>query len=156
MGVFIHTAHGPNVGDIRIMGVLQRFGIAYFVVASVYILLCNKSVETTEQHSGLSDMKSLFPQWIIMLLLTLIHLLIVFLLPVPTCEPGYLGPGGIHEMGKHNGCIGGASGYIDRLLLSKSHLYQNSRAAKIYDETVPFDPEGPFGSLLTIVHVRID
>lgn len=153
VGVFIHTAHGPNVGDIRIMGVLQRFGIAYFVVASVYVLLCDKSEGPTEQRFGLNDIKSLLPQWLIMLTITLIHLLVVFLLPVPSCEPGYLGPGGIHEMGKYNGCIGGASGYIDRLLLSKSHLYQGSRAARIYDETVPFDPEGPFGSLLTILHV---
>lgn len=135
------------------MGVLQRFGIAYFVVASVYVLLCDKSEEIVEQRFGLSDIKSLLPQWSIMLFITLINLLVVFLLPVPNCEPGYFGPGGIHEMGIHNGCIGGASGYIDRLLLGKSHLYQGSRAAKIYDETVPFDPEGPFGSLLTIVHV---
>lgn len=137
------------------MGVLQRFGIAYLVVASIYALLCKKSddIPENEQRSGLRDIKSLLPQWLIMLLITAVHLLVIFLLPVPNCGAGYLGPGGIHEMAKHNGCIGGASGYIDRILLSQSHLYQGSRAARIYDEAVPFDPEGPFGSLLSIVHV---
>lgn len=152
--MFIHTAHGPTVGDIRIMGVLQRFGIAYFVIASVYVLLYKRpDEEATEQRFGLGDIKSLLPQWLVMLAITTIHLLVVFLVPVPDCGAGYFGPGGIHEMGKYNGCIGGASGYIDRLLLSPSHLYQRSRAARIYDESLAFDPEGPFGSLLTIVHV---
>lgn len=49
-------------------------------------------------------------------------------------------------------CIGGATGYIDRLIIGESHLYQRS-AAKVLYESRPFDPEGIFGCLLTIVHV---
>lgn len=56
-------------------------------------------------------------------------------------------------MGRFNNCIGGATGYIDRLIISESHLYQHPRAAAVYDESQPFDPEGPFGCLLTIVQV---
>lgn len=38
---------------------------------------------------------------------------------------GYLGPGGIGDLGKYPHCTGGAAGYIDRLLLGDSHLYQH-------------------------------
>ncbi|XP_055297749.1 heparan-alpha-glucosaminide N-acetyltransferase isoform X3 [Sitodiplosis mosellana] len=89
VGLLIHTAHGPNFADIRIMG----------------------------------------------------------------CPSGYLGPGGIHEMARYNNCIGGAAGYVDRLIIGTRHLYQRPRAAVVYDERMPFDPEGPFGCLLTIVQV---
>lgn len=38
---------------------------------------------------------------------------------------GYLGPGGIGDLGKYPNCTGGAAGYIDRLLLGDDHLYQH-------------------------------
>lgn len=65
---------------------------------------------------------------------------------------GYLGPGGRHDWAAHPNCTGGASGHIDRLLLGDSHLYQRSVARNTYGAQA-LDPEGPFGSLLTIVQV---
>lgn len=59
----------------------------------------------------------------------------------------------MHEMGRYNNCIGGATGYIDRLIIGNRHMYQRPRAAAVYDEKTPFDPEGIFGCLLTIVQV---
>lgn len=56
-------------------------------------------------------------------------------------------------MGRYNNCIGGATGFIDRLLIGQRHLYQRGPAAALYDEQMPFDPEGPFGCILTIVQV---
>lgn len=44
------------------------------------------------------------------------------------CSPlrsGYLGPGGIGDLGKYPNCTGGAAAYIDRLLLGDDHLYQH-------------------------------
>lgn len=38
IGLCLNTAHGPRMEDIRIMGVLQRFGIAYFVVATIHVI----------------------------------------------------------------------------------------------------------------------
>lgn len=64
---------------------------------------------------------------------------------------GYLGPGGKHENAQNYNCIGGATGYIDKQILGKHHIYQNPSAHEIYNSTA-FDPEGLFGSLLTIVH----
>lgn len=158
VGLLIHTAHGPNVGDIRIMGVLQRFGIAYLVVASIQVLLRRQVAIDSEERTrnwrtAFLDITSLSSQWIIMLVLTAVHLIIVFVLPVPDCPAGYLGPGGIHEMGKYSKCIGGASAYIDRLIIGKRHLYQHGAASALYDSEGPLDPEGPFGCLLTIVQV---
>lgn len=158
IGLVIHTAHGPDMHDIRIMGVLQRFGVAYFVVATLQALLRKQvAIDSEEQtrswKTAFLDITSLSTQWTIMIIFTAIHLLVIFFLPVPNCPSGYLGPGGIHEMGRYNNCIGGATGYIDRLIVSQQHLYQRPRAGVVYDEKMPFDPEGPFGCLLTIVQV---
>lgn len=38
---------------------------------------------------------------------------------------GYLGPGGIGDMGLYPNCTGGAAGFIDRWLLGEKHMYQN-------------------------------
>lgn len=136
--------------DIRIMGVLQRFGIAYLVVATIQTLLyrpvsIDPEEETPSWQTMFLDITSLSTHWTIMLVITIVHLVIIFVLPVKHCSHGYLGPGGIHEMGQYNNCIGGAIGLIDRLILGQSHMYQGSRAARVYDEELPFDPEGVFG-----------
>lgn len=158
IGLLIHTAHGPEVRDIRIMGVLQRFGIAYLVVASLQVLLRKQVAIDSEEHTrswriSFLDITSLSAQWTIMFVIVAFHLLVIFFIPVPHCGNGYLGPGGVHEMGRYNNCIGGAAGYVDRLIIGTHHLYQRPRAAVVYNENMPFDPEGPFGSLLTIVQV---
>lgn len=160
IGLCIHTAHGPKFSDIRIMGVLQRFGIAYFVIASLYVLL-GKPTRSNEEHEmenrkwkkAFEDIFVLLPQWAIVLGLVVIHLLITFCLPIPGCSTGYLGPGGKHDMGRYNNCIGGATAYIDRLILGENHMYAHPRAGTVYDETRPFDPENVLGCLLTIVQV---
>lgn len=65
-----------------------------------------------------------------------------------TCSRrGYLGPGGIQDNGQFRGCIGGATGYLDRQILGESHLYQHSTAHEIYSSG-PFDPEGIVGKKL--------
>ncbi len=48
------------------------------------------------------------------LVLLVIHVLLTFLLPVPGCPTGYLGPGGVGDFGKFPLCTGGAANYIDR------------------------------------------
>jgi hypothetical protein len=41
----------------------------------------------------------------VIVLLVTAHLLITFLLPVPGCPKGYLGPGGIGDQGQYRGCV---------------------------------------------------
>lgn len=57
---------------------------------------------------------------------------------------GYLGPGGRHEDGKYFNCTGGAAGYIDDLILTPKHVFQNLLITSVYGSK-PFDPEGILG-----------
>ncbi|PSN35838.1 hypothetical protein C0J52_15490 [Blattella germanica] len=67
-------------------------------------------------------------------------------------QRGYLGPGGIQDNGQFEHCIGGATGYVDRMVLGKDHIYQYPTADEIY-QAGPFDPEGIVGCLLSIFQV---
>jgi hypothetical protein len=60
---------------------------------------------------------------------------------------GYLGPGGVQDNGQFRDCVGGATGYLDRLILGEKHIYQHPTARKVYGSG-PFDPEGLVGKSL--------
>ncbi|XP_010148707.1 PREDICTED: heparan-alpha-glucosaminide N-acetyltransferase-like, partial [Eurypyga helias] len=100
---------------------------------------------------ALQDILPYWPQWIFILMLEGIWLCLTFLLPVPGCPRGYLGPGGIGDFGNYPNCTGGAAGYIDRLLLGEEHMYQHPSSSVIYQTTMPYDPEGILGTINTIV-----
>lgn len=76
------------------------------------------------------------------LLLVSTHTCLTFLLPVPGCPTGYLGPGGLADNSSYFNCTGGAAGYIDREVFSVNHIYQNPTSQKIYHSDIPYDPEG--------------
>jgi len=80
------------------------------------------------------------PQWFIVIILVVIHTSITFLLPVPGCPKGYLGPGGLYNGSSNVNCTGGAAGYIDRLVFGERHTY--SGTSKTIYQSLPFDPEG--------------
>lgn len=81
-------------------------------------------------------------QWAVVIIFAALHVIITFLLPVPGCPTGYLGPGGLSNNSDFPNCTGGAAGYIDRVVLSPNHIYQRPTSQKIYDSAVPYDPEG--------------
>lgn len=56
-----------------------------------------------------------------------------------------MGPGGLHDDWVAANCSGGAAGYIDRLLLGRSHVFQRSDAMRVYGGE-PTDPEGLLGN----------
>lgn len=60
------------------------------------------------------------------------------------CYSGYLGPGGRHAEGRYAGCPGGASGYVDRMILGSNHLYERPTIELVYGSG-PFEPEGILG-----------
>uniref|UniRef100_A0A2K5QNH3 Heparan-alpha-glucosaminide N-acetyltransferase catalytic domain-containing protein n=1 Tax=Cebus imitator TaxID=2715852 RepID=A0A2K5QNH3_CEBIM len=124
---------GPLSWDkVRIPGVLQRLGVTYFVVAVLELLFAKPVPEHCAlERSCLSlrDITSSWPQWLLILALEGLWLGLTFLLPVPGCPTGYLGPGGIGDFGSYPNCTGGAAGYIDRLLLGDDHLYQHPSSA---------------------------
>ncbi|XP_058988137.1 heparan-alpha-glucosaminide N-acetyltransferase-like [Musca domestica] len=154
IGLCLNSINGPNLENLRIMGVLQRFGIAYLICGILHTLLTQRDrIEPqVSWKRALYDIITFKGELLFALLLVIIHLSIVFGLNVPNCPKGYLGPGGKHSNAAYPYCIGGATGYIDLEILGNSHIYQHPTAKYIYDSK-PFDPEGVFGCLLTIVQV---
>ncbi|KAI5248696.1 Heparan-Alpha-Glucosaminide N-Acetyltransferase [Manis pentadactyla] len=146
---------GPLSWDrVRIPGVLQRLGLTYFVVAVAELLFAKPvpgSCASDRRGSSLGDVTSSWPQWLFVLTLEGTWLSLTFFFPVPGCPTGYLGPGGIGDLGKHPNCTGGAAGYIDRMLLGDSHLYQHPSSVVLYHTEVAYDPEGILGTINSIV-----
>ncbi|XP_013097934.2 heparan-alpha-glucosaminide N-acetyltransferase isoform X1 [Stomoxys calcitrans] len=154
IGLCLNSINGPNFENLRIMGVLQRFGIAYLMCGIIHTVFAKKDhlEPQVTWRRALYDLISFKGELMVAFALIVIHLSIVFGLHVPDCPRGYLGPGGKHANASYAGCIGGATGYIDLQILGSSHIYQHPTAKYIYDSK-PFDPEGIFGCLLTIVQV---
>ncbi|XP_020285905.1 heparan-alpha-glucosaminide N-acetyltransferase-like [Pseudomyrmex gracilis] len=157
IGVALNTL-GTNaqLENIRIFGVLQRFGITYLVVSLVYLCFTSRRMSNYTQNVSqtplIREVLSLLPHWCIMLIFAFVHLVLTFSLPVPDCPSGYLGPGGRHEDGEYFNCTGGAAGYIDRTILTVNHIYQRSTISSVYG-SIPFDPEGILGCLTSIFQV---
>uniref|UniRef100_A0A3Q1FVL1 Heparan-alpha-glucosaminide N-acetyltransferase n=1 Tax=Acanthochromis polyacanthus TaxID=80966 RepID=A0A3Q1FVL1_9TELE len=158
IGVFIITPNycqGPlSWNNLRIPGVLQRLSWSYLLVACLDLLVARGHVDllTTDAWwaPGL-DILLYWPAWLCVLLLEVIWLCLTFLLPVPDCPTGYLGPGGIGDMGLYANCTGGAAGFIDRWLLGEKHIYQTPTSRVIYGTHMPYDPEGVLGSINSVL-----
>uniref|UniRef100_A0A8D2LPQ5 Heparan-alpha-glucosaminide N-acetyltransferase n=2 Tax=Varanus komodoensis TaxID=61221 RepID=A0A8D2LPQ5_VARKO len=120
---------GPLSWDnLRIPGVLQRLSCTYLVVAVLELLFARPVPENSSLEAPcpyLQDILLYWPQWLFMLVLEVVWLYITFLLNIPGCPRGYLGPGGIGNFGKYPNCTGGAAAYIDHLLLGEKHIYQH-------------------------------
>lgn len=146
---------GPLSWDkVRIPGVLQRLGVTYFVVAVLELLFAKPVPENCALERScisLRDITYSWPQWLLVLMLESVWLGLTFFLPVPGCPTGYLGPGGIGDLGQYPHCTGGAAGYIDRLLMGDNHLYQHPSSSVLYLTEVAYDPEGVLGTINSIV-----
>ncbi|GAB5570267.1 heparan-alpha-glucosaminide N-acetyltransferase isoform X1 [Prionailurus iriomotensis] len=139
---------------VRIPGVLQRLGVTYFVVAVLELIFAKPVPESCASERSCFSLRDIifsWPQWLFILMLESIWLGLTFFLPVPGCPTGYLGPGGIGDLGKYPNCTGGAAGYIDRLLLGDDHIYQHPSSAVLYHTEVAYDPEGILGTINSIV-----
>ncbi|KAA0203876.1 hypothetical protein HAZT_HAZT005152, partial [Hyalella azteca] len=146
LGIILNSLGGwVTLAQYRVPGVLQRFAVAYLVVASVMVLCPEPAALQNKCGEAMSDVVSLSYQWVIYILFVLVHTALIFFLPVPQCPTGYLGPGGLSLMDSDGSprpdCIGGATGYVDRWLLGVAHIYQNPTAKTVY-HSGPFDPEG--------------
>ena len=169
-GLLTSNSAKNNLSDLRIMGVLQRFAISYFICAIMELAYFRMNNYKYADMPGLdpediliqiskylkfkSKFKELFYypiQWLIVLLFILVWTLLTFLLPIEGCTAGYLGPGGLHENGTHFNCTGGSAGYIDRVVLGIKHVYQYPTFKNIYMGQLPHDPEGLLGCLTSCV-----
>uniref|UniRef100_A0A8C1GD23 Heparan-alpha-glucosaminide N-acetyltransferase-like n=1 Tax=Cyprinus carpio TaxID=7962 RepID=A0A8C1GD23_CYPCA len=146
---------GPLSWDsLRIPGVLQRLGFTYLVVAILDLMVARDRLTNLSSETcwySVHDVCLYWPAWLIVIALEAIWLCLTFLLPVPDCPTGYLGPGGIGDFGQYQNCTGGAAGYIDRWLLGNNHIYQTPSSRVVYQSVVPFDPEGVLGSINSVL-----
>lgn len=90
------------------------------------------------------------PQWSFVLLCVFIHTVVTYLVALPGCGRGYIGPGGLHDHGKYANCTGGVAGYIDRAVFGE-HMYHNGTAHHMYETGQYFDPEGMQSCLLGLL-----
>ncbi|KAG7458870.1 hypothetical protein MATL_G00225180 [Megalops atlanticus] len=146
---------GPLSWDtLRIPGVLQRLAFTYLAVAALELLVARNrldNIPTEVWWYSVRDIMLYWPAWLCVIAMETLWLCLTFLLPVPDCPTGYLGPGGIGDFGQYPNCTGGAAGYIDRWLLGENHIYQNPSSRVIYQSRIPYDPEGVLGSINSIV-----
>ncbi|XP_042214151.1 heparan-alpha-glucosaminide N-acetyltransferase-like [Homarus americanus] len=157
LGLFINSENGHNyIPTFRIMGVLQRFSICYFITALMEVYFMNPQ-ESPEYvwYWKIRDIVRSGVQWVITVVLVVIHSVITFSLSVPGCPTGYLGPGGLHDGGQYGNCTGGAAGYVDKMILGEAHMYSHPTCRIIYNSDEPYDPEGFLGILTTVLTVQL-
>ncbi|XP_059485635.1 heparan-alpha-glucosaminide N-acetyltransferase-like [Neocloeon triangulifer] len=152
LGLMINSVDiGVQLETMRYYGVLQRIAFMFLISGALFALLWPRDYKKFAGTYG--DLRVLLPQWLVYLVIHAIYLGLVFLLPVPGCPTGYLGPGGLSEGGKYFNCTGGTFGYVDKLIHDEAHLLQSPTTKAVYQVKV-FDPEGPFStlpSLLTMI-----
>ncbi|XP_041112929.1 heparan-alpha-glucosaminide N-acetyltransferase isoform X4 [Polyodon spathula] len=147
---FRHESWNVSWDSLRIPGVLQRLAFTYFMVAVLEILFFKARPEDITMF-WIPELILYWPAWIFIVALETMWLCLTFLLPVPECPLGYLGPGGIGDFGHYPNCTGGAAGYIDRWLLGEKHIHQTPTSHVLYLSTMPYDPEGILGTFNSIV-----
>ncbi|XP_069096296.1 heparan-alpha-glucosaminide N-acetyltransferase-like isoform X1 [Pleurodeles waltl] len=150
--------YGPADGPLswswaRIPGVLQRLGFTYFTIALMQTCFGKKiqDCKTVAWWAPVRDVVLYWPEWIVIGLLETLWLSLTFLLSVPGCLTGYLGPGGIGDQGRYPTCTGGAAAYIDKWLLGENHIFGHPTCKELYKTTVPFDPEGVLGTINSVL-----
>ncbi|KAM3407433.1 hypothetical protein ACQJBY_001067 [Aegilops geniculata] len=138
-GGYIHGRHkltyGVDLDHIRLLGVLQRIAIGYFLAAISEIWLVNN----TSVDSPVSFVKKYFVEWIMAIMISALYIGLVFGLYVPnwefkvqTSSSTFSNPS--NDVGFKTiqcglrGSLGppcNAVGFVDRVLLGESHLYKN-------------------------------
>ncbi|XP_012538131.1 heparan-alpha-glucosaminide N-acetyltransferase isoform X2 [Monomorium pharaonis] len=150
LGLMLNSMHAKSLKDLRFPGVLQLLAVSYFVCATIETIFM-RTHSQFGRFSILRDILNNWVQWLIILAIMVTHILITFLLPVPNCPTGYLGPGGASHYGKFPNCTGGAAGHIDRLVFG-SHMYSKTQNP-VYGTILPHDPEGIMNTISIILVV---
>ena len=145
IGLMLNSRYGVELSHLRLLGVLQRISICYFLVSCLEFFMFKRIY--SNRYSALFFSPADF--FFIAILVAWIWF--VFFLNVPGCPIGYFGPGGLENNSIYHNCTGGATGYIDRLILGSAHMYSRPTCSKIYKTIQHFDPEGILSSLNSIL-----
>ncbi|XP_035731756.1 heparan-alpha-glucosaminide N-acetyltransferase-like [Vespa mandarinia] len=151
-GLMINSQKSEYLQDLRFPGVLQLLAISYFVCAVIETIFMKSHIQF-ERFFILGDILQNWIQWLIILTIVAAHTLITFLLPVPNCPKGYLGPGGYDTFKKYMNCTGGAAGYIDRYVFG-NHMYSQTKNP-VYGVILQHDPEGIMNTISAIFIVYL-
>ncbi|XP_012934587.1 heparan-alpha-glucosaminide N-acetyltransferase [Aplysia californica] len=149
VGFVLATHHYvADLPTVRVMGVLQRLALTY-LISSLIHFCCSRKFDSHQDRkwAPVRDILLYLPEWLANLAILGIHLGIIYGLPVPGCPTGYVGPGGLSEGGVAANCTGGATQYVDAVILGEEHMYRWPTPMVIYQTTIPFDPEGILGTL---------
>ena len=118
LGLFLNN-QADLWGVTRLPGVLQRFGIAYFVVSMLVVFVPTMHTRPIDQFNVVAQlflsMRRHALQWAIASALLFTWFAVTFGLNVPGCGRGYLGPGGWANNGTFANCTGGAAGTCHRV-----------------------------------------
>lgn len=151
LGFLVSSSSNKNFKKWRLLGVLQRFSLTYILTASIHLcFMINARVPigiVFGKWKFIRDITNYWGEWVIQMSLVVVHTCLTFLLPVPGCPTGYLGPGGLSDKGHYSNCTGGASRYIDKKIIGDHLMYKHPTCAEIYRTTVPYEPEGILGTL---------
>jgi heparan-alpha-glucosaminide N-acetyltransferase len=131
-----------------------RFAVSYLVCTLAVLFIPRFSCRFSSHSfpSAYSIYVDRLIEWIFMLLLVALWLLLTFLLPVPGCPTGYIGPGGASLGPALANCTGfscscfalffvfsecylkltgGAARYIDLLVFGEKHIYLYPNAQQV-------------------------
>lgn len=157
LGLMLNSVSTKPLSKLRFPGVLQLLGVSYFVCACMETIFMKAYSQDNLLQFGrfniIRDILDSWPQWLLMTIIVTIHTLITFLLPVPNCPKGYLGPGGYDTFGKYVNCTAGAAGYIDRKIFG-NHMYAKSTDS-VYGPIARYDPEGLMNTISAIFIVYL-
>jgi hypothetical protein len=131
----------PHLIGTRIIGIV----LCVCVCVRAHTCVSESSLSLLLQYGQwlvIQDLLDSWVQWLVIVALTVMHTLLTFLLPVPNCPTGYLGPGGFHNHSSSPNCTGGAAGYLDRIVFGERHIYQHPTCQHVYKTVTPYDPEG--------------
>ena len=70
---------------------LQRFGITYFIVATTGVIFMESfepKLAEGSKWNAIKDCLSIWQRWIVAILVTILHCILTFALPVPGCPTG--------------------------------------------------------------------
>lgn len=152
LGLMLNSVNNKPLSMLRFPGVLQLLAVSYFICASVETIFM-KAHSQFGRFNVIRDILDSWPQWLLMIAIMVVHTLITFLLPVPNCPKGYLGPGGYDHFNKYANCTAGAAGYIDRTIFG-DHMYSKTTHG-VYGHIASYDPEGLMNTISAIFIVYL-
>ena len=125
IGIVLNTRYGVRLDEMRIMGVLQRIAICYFLVATLELVLYTKiMLDPTKRGLKYYLYDLIWSKWhlLVMAAVTFLWFMLIYMVQIDGCPRGYMGPGGLEYHGKYFNCTGGVTGYFDILVLGESFV----------------------------------